>query len=57
MFCVLVVWIVALNDRRRSFFFCFQEAERPTGPPPPPPKDRPGPALPQGSYSLLILTC
>ena len=32
MFCqFLVVLIVAPNNRRRSFFFRFQEAERPTG--------------------------
>ena len=32
MFCVpLVVLIAAPNNRRRSFFFRFQEAERPTG--------------------------
>ena len=32
MFCVLlVVLIAAPNNHRRSFFFSFQEAERPTG--------------------------
>ena len=35
MFCVLLVLLIAAPDeRRRSFFFRFQEAERPKGRPP-----------------------
>ena len=34
LFCMPLVLIAAPNNRRRSFFFRFQEAERPTGGPP-----------------------
>ena len=54
MFCLLpLVLIAAPNNRRRSFFFRFQEAERRTGGHP---KIAPDPLLPQGRYSLFILT-
>ena len=45
--------IAAQDRRRRSFFFRFQKAERPKDGPND--RDHPGPALPEGSYSLLIL--
>ena len=52
LICVLLVaWTMAPDKRRRCFFFRFEKAERPIGGP----MDRPGPALPKRSYSLLFL--